>query len=217
MLMATATRIPLFPLGVVVLPEMQLPLHIFEERYKQMIGECLAADQAFGIVLFDSQSIRSVGCTTRVTEIIRRYDDGRMDIATRGEQRFVIREIREEKIYMEAQVSFFEDAPATPDPTIAETVAQARRLLKQLAAVTAIPAPEALLALEAPQRLSFAIAALEGFTPEERQQFLEMTSGPERLQKSVRALSRLLERLRLNQEIKRLIGGNGHSLNEFLK
>jgi Lon protease-like protein len=217
MLMATATRIPLFPLGVVVLPEMQLPLHIFEERYKQMIGECLAADQAFGIVLFDSQSIRSAGCTTRVTEVIKRYDDGRLDIATRGEQRFVIREILEEKVYMEARVIFFEDAPAIPDPTLPETVAEARRLLARLAHLLPLPGLEDLMALEDPRRLSFAIPALEGFTPAERQQFLEMTSAPERLHKAVRALSRLMERLQLNREIKRLIGGNGHALDEILK
>jgi Lon protease-like protein len=211
------TRIPLFPLGVVVLPEMILPLHIFEERYKQMIGECLAEDKPFGIVLFDSQSIRASGCTTRVTEVIRRYDDGRMDIATRGERRFVIREIVEEKIYMEAQVVFFDDIAATPDPLMAETVTQAHRLLEQMTEEMSMPALEALRAIKDPARLSFAIAALEGFTPGERQRFLEMTSAHERLQKSVQALSRLLERLRLNREIKRLIGGNGHALNEIMK
>ncbi len=215
--MTNDTRIPLFPLGVVVLPEMILPLHIFEERYKQMIGECIADDKPFGIVLFDSQSIRSAGCTTRVTEIIKRYDDGRMDIATRGDRRFVIREIVEEKSYLEAQVVFFEDAAERPDPGIAETVAQAHRLLKQMAGMAALPAPEVLLSLEDPARLSFAIAALEGFTPSERQTFLEITSAYERLRKSVQALSRLLERLRLNREIKRLIGGNGHALDEFMR
>lgn len=215
--MTTEMRIPLFPLGVVVLPEMILPLHIFEERYKKMIGECLAEDKPFGIVLFDSQSIRSVGCTTRIAEIIKRYDDGRMDIATRGEQRFLIREIMEEKIYMEARVAFLADMVETPDPSIAATVAEAHRLLKQLAAMISLPDPEALSALEDPARLSFAIAALEGFTPAERQIFLEMTSGHERLRKGVQALSHLLERLQLNHEIKRLIGGNGHALDEMIK
>ena len=75
--------LPIFPLQLVLLPEEVLPLHIFEERYKQMIGECLTEDKPFGIVLFDSQSIRSVGCTTRIAEIIKRYDDGRMDILNR--------------------------------------------------------------------------------------------------------------------------------------
>ena len=216
--MATDTnRIPLFPLGVVVLPQMILPLHIFEERYKEMIGECIAADTAFGIVFFDGQSIRSVGCTTRVSEVTRHYPDGRMDILTRGEQRFVIHEIIEEKSYMEARVRFVADSPDPADPAMTNTVAEAHRLLKQIAEVTPLPDLEALLTLEDPPALSFAIAALEGFTPAERQHFLEMTSGRERLQKSVPALAHLLERYRVNREIKRLIGGNGHALDEFMK
>ncbi len=215
--MTTVTRIPLFPLGVVVLPEMLLPLHIFEERYKQMIGECIAEDKPFGIVLFDSQSIRSVGCTTRVVEITKSYADGRMDILTRGEERFVIQALMEEKAYMEAQVSFFEDAADPSHDSMADTVAEAHRLLAQMATIISTPAPEALQGLKDPARLSFAIAALEGFTPAERQHFLEMTSASERLRKSVQALARLLERLRLNREIKRLIGGNGHALSEFLE
>ncbi len=215
--MTTEARIPLFPLGVVVLPEMLLPLHIFEERYKLMIGECIAQDKPFGIVLFDSQSIRSVGCTTRVREVTKSYADGRMDILTRGEKRFVIQTLVEEMAYMEAQVSFFEDKAESPADTMAESVAEAHRLLQQMATVMSTPAPEALLALEDPARLSFAIAALEGFTPAERQQFLEMNSAHDRLRKSVLALARLLERMQLNREIKRLIGGNGHGLSEILR
>ena len=210
-------RIPLFPLGVTVLPEMLLPLHIFEERYKQMIGACLAEDNPFGIVLFDGGSIRSMGCTARVVEVTKSYADGRMDILTRGEKRFLIHAVMEEKIYMEAEVSFFGDAAEPPDPAIGETMAAARRLLQQTAALVSVAEPEALLALEDPVRLSFAIAALDGFAPDERQRFLEMTSAQDRLRKSVQALSRLLERLALNRKIKRLIGGNGHGLSDILK
>jgi Lon protease-like protein len=79
-------RIPLFPLGLVLLPGMALPLHIFEERYKQMISECLAARTSFGIIWFDGQSIHSVGCTARVIKVLHRYEDGRMDILTKGER-----------------------------------------------------------------------------------------------------------------------------------
>jgi Lon protease-like protein len=200
-----------------VLPQMILPLHIFEERYKLMIGECIAANTAFGIVLFDGQSIRSVGCTTRVSEVTRTYADGRMDILTRGEQRFVIHEIIEEKSYMEARVQFVADAPDPPDPAVAKTVGEAHRLLKQIAEVASLSDLEALLALEDPPALSYAIAALEGFTPTERQHFLEMASGRERLEKSVKALAHLLERYQLNREIKRLIGGNGHALDDLFK
>ena len=100
-------KIPLFPLGVVLLPGMRLPLHIFEERYKLMISECLADGRPFGLVYFDGDSIHAIGCTARVTEVIKRYDDGRMDIITRGERRFVVEEFIEEKTYMEGQAIFF--------------------------------------------------------------------------------------------------------------
>ncbi len=97
-------RIRLFPLGLVLLPGMPLPLHIFEERYKQMIAECLNESASFGIVWFDGQSIRSVGCTARIVKVLHRYEDGRMDILTRGERRFFTEALVEEKSYTEADV-----------------------------------------------------------------------------------------------------------------
>jgi Lon protease-like protein len=196
---------------------MTLPLHIFEERYKKMIAKCLADDSAFGIVLFEGQAIRKVGCTTRVTEVLRRYDDGRLDIATRGEQRFVIRDIIDDQAYLEARATFFDDSPDDSDPALEEAAAEARTRLARMAALVDLPALGALAALEDPRQLSFAIPAIEGFTPAERQHFLEMTSVRERLQKGLLALDRLLERLKLNSEIKRLIGGNGHALGDLLK
>jgi Lon protease-like protein len=203
------TRIPLFPLGLVLLPEMLLPLHIFEERYKRMISECLAGDRPFGIVWFDGKDIRTVGCTARVVEVLHRYEDGRMDILTRGEARFVVREMFEEKAYMEARVSFFDDAPEAVSEETASEIAFGRKLLKDLAD-SGEPSdhPEG-PSLRDPGRLAFAIAAVEGFTPAERQVFLEMTSGGERLKKCVEALGQILERRRLTHRIRKIIGGNG--------
>jgi Lon protease-like protein len=115
-------QIPLFPLGLVLLPDMMLPLHIFEERYKEMVSACLANDRPFGIVLFDGGAIRSVGCMARITEVLKRYDDGRMDIMTRGGERFVIRELIEEQAYMEARVFFFDDGEDPPGDDLADVV-----------------------------------------------------------------------------------------------
>ena len=128
-------QIPLFPLGLVLLPGMSLPLHIFEERYKLMIAECLADDNPFGIVLFDGQNIRSVGCTARVVDVIKRYDDGRLDILTRGERRFVISEVIEERLYMEARVTFFEDDnQIQPERDRSKLLTEAQNLLSDLRA-----------------------------------------------------------------------------------
>jgi Lon protease-like protein len=208
--MAEICKIPLFPLGLVLLPDMLLPLHIFEERYKQMISECLADDRPFGIVLFDGASIRLVGCMARITEVVKRYDDGRMDIMTRGGERFVIRELIEDQAYMEARVLFFDDGKDAPDDNLADVIDTALHLLKEMIDVDLGFDPSKLGGQLTPERLSYAIAALEGFAPAERQGFLEMTSASERLKKCVLVLSDIVTRSRLSREIQQAIGGNGH-------
>ncbi len=202
-------KIPLFPLGLVLLPEMQLPLHIFEERYKLMISECIAESKAFGIVWFDGQSIRSVGCSAQVIQVMRRYDDGRLDIMTRGVRRFFVEKFIEEKPYMEAEVGYFEDEPE-PFDSVKAAAETGRRAVRDLLAAGYISEDLDEAMLEDPMRLSFAIAALEGFSPAERQRFLEMTSSGERLRKSAAALTRLAERIKLTLKIREIIGGNGH-------
>jgi len=203
-------RIPLFPLGVVLLPEMLMPLHIFEERYKRMIADCLDEKQPFGIVFFDGRTIRPVGCLASITEVLKRYDDGRMDIMTRGGERFVIRELIEERAYMEARVVFFDDGGEENGTDLEAVVASALNLLKEMVDVDLGFDPSDLGGRIDPKQLAYAIAALDGFTPSERQGFLEMTSPSERLGKCVQALSRLVVRNRLTKEIQQMIGGNGH-------
>jgi len=207
-------RIPLFPLGLVLLPGMPLPLHIFEERYKQMITECLDESVPFGIVWFDGQSIRSVGCTARVINVLHRYEDGRMDILTRGERRFFTEALVEEKPYIEADVHFIEDVEQTDD---SESFEAARALLAKLSDAGHLSEPIAALAVESAQQLSFTIPALEGFTHAERQRFLEMTSRSERLQKGMQALAGILERSQVTKLVQKIIGGNGHPPKEALQ
>jgi Lon protease-like protein len=203
-------KIPIFPLGLVLLPDMPLPLHIFEERYKEMISDCLSADRPFGVVLFDGQSIRSVGCTARITRVLKRYDDGRMDIMTQGGERFFITELIEDRTYMEARVLFFDDAVEVSGDELADIVETALNLLKKLPDLDIGFHLPSLNDPIHPQKLSYAIAALEGFEPIERQRLLEMTDSSERLKKCVQALSRIVERNRLTREIQKMIGGNGH-------
>ena len=211
-------RIPLFPLGLVLLPGMSLPLHIFEERYKMMIAECLADDRMFGIVLFDGQHVHSAGCTARVIEVLKKYEDGRMDIMTRGEQRFVVRELLEEKAYMEARVRFFDDEEEQPPAgDMSRLMISARKLLQDLSKDGFLPETADLPTLSDPAALSFTIASLEGFTYEERQQILEMTSCRQRLSKCVEALSKILKRFQLTRKIEKIIGGNGKPPNSVLQ
>ena len=201
--------IPLFPLGVVLLPHMDLPLHIFEERYKIMINECLENDQAFGIVFFDGANIQTIGCTARIQSTTQRYDDGRMDILTRGEKRFIIKDMDESRPFLQARVLFFgdEDEPATPedDALLAETLS----LLMDLDSLSETLRDYPALAQLDIDVLSFVIPGLEGFTPQERQPFLETTSPRRRLQKCRAALEDVVARMQLSADIQKAVGGNG--------
>jgi Lon protease-like protein len=152
----------------------------------------------------------------RIAEVTRRYDDGRMDILTRGERRFQIHEIIEEKPYMEALIVFLDDDDEKLDDNLQDLIETARKLLKEISDPAIMTDSMDIFTHTTPQSLSFAIAALEGFTPAERQRFLEMTSGNERLKKSVHALSSLVQRFRLTQNIQRIIGGNGHPPKDLL-
>jgi len=108
--------IPLFPLQVVVFPRTNLPLHIFEERYKEMTGKAMRENSEFGIVLAKEQGIVNAGCTVIVEKLMHTYPDGRMDLMTRGRKRFEIAELNEEQNYLQAEVEFFDDEDATPTP-----------------------------------------------------------------------------------------------------
>ena len=101
--------LPLFPLQLVVFPRTRLPLHIFEERYKELVSDAIRDETEFGIVLAKKDGIVNAGCTVKVEKVIELYPDGRMDIMTRGERRFEIDALNEEKDYLRATVSFFDD------------------------------------------------------------------------------------------------------------
>lgn len=96
--------ISLFPLGVVLLPQLEMPLHIFEERYKVMINECLEQKREFGVVNYDGTNIRSIGCTAEIRGVVKEYEDGRMDIMTQGKTRFVIKDMDQSLIYLQGHI-----------------------------------------------------------------------------------------------------------------
>ena len=108
--------IPLFPLQVVVFPRTPLPLHIFEERYKEMVGDAIRENSEFGMVLAKGEGIVNAGCTVAVEKLVHMHPDGRMDILTRGQRRFEIVSLDEEKEYLRAQVNFFDDDDFSPVP-----------------------------------------------------------------------------------------------------
>lgn len=93
-----------------------MPLHIFEERYREMVGEAEAAGTEFGIVLAKESGIVGGGCTVLVENVLKRYPDGRFDVMTRGCRRFRISSVDEEKSYLRGEVEYFEDDDSTPVP-----------------------------------------------------------------------------------------------------
>ena len=208
--MPDKTLIPLFPLGVVLLPGQPLPLHIFEERYKQMIGECLDGEDVFGVVAYTGSQIKDAGCTARVTDVLKRYEDGRLDIMTIGQRRFKIVEQDESKPYLQGWVEFFDDEQGELDDRDRELALKGLILHDELSRLLGSQsAHDGSGAMEL-QEISFVLAGSQGFSLEEKQAFLEMTSTGERIRKAVAALEKLIERLKLTLEIKRIIGGNGH-------
>jgi Lon protease-like protein len=109
------TEFPLFPLGIVALPSEMVPLHIFEERYKTMIGACLEAEGEFGIVWLSDDGLRPVGCACEISEVLERTDDGRMNILTRGTRPFRIVARQEHLPFPAGEVEFLEDKDEDPD------------------------------------------------------------------------------------------------------
>lgn len=104
-----ARLLPLFPLQLVVFPGSAVPLHIFEERYKEMVGAAEAAGTEFGIVLARDNGIVNAGCTVKVESVLKRYPDGRFDVLTRGQRRFVIHSLNQDKDYLRGEVEFYGD------------------------------------------------------------------------------------------------------------
>ena len=114
-----ASEFPLFPLPLVALPSEQVPLHIFEERYKTMIGQCLDEESEFGIVWLADDGLRPIGCACEVAEVLERLPDGRINLVARGTRVFRIEERQEDLPYPAGTVEFLYDRDDTPDPEAA--------------------------------------------------------------------------------------------------
>ena len=197
--------LPLFPLPVVLLPRTTLPLHIFEDRYKELIGDVLPDHSEFGIVMAREKGIANAGCTAVIEKVLERYPDGRLDILTSGRHRFEILVLDEEKSYLRASVEFFDD-----DEPVGEMPAGVKK--------RALDAYQALRALDdsAPDaelhdaQLSFQLAQ----TIEDadfRLRLLRLRSEPERLRQLVEFCESYIPRQRLIAGLKRVQPLNGHS------
>src|SRR5947208_6627029 len=137
---AVVERFPLFPLGLVLLPTELVPLHIFEERYRQMIGECLDTGNEFGIVWLSDSGLKDIGCSARVARLLKRMEDGRMDVLVQGVAPFRLLRRIEDMPYPAGDVELLEDGDAEPDPV---TATDARGLYADLVERVTDERPEA--------------------------------------------------------------------------
>ena len=167
----------LFPLSLVLLPTEQVPLHIFEERYKDLIEECLDDDAEFGIVYADESGIREIGTRAAVLEVLTRFEDGRMNILIEGGDRFELRELTSGRSFQTGDILPIEDVDDSAD---ASTVERARALFDRLREMTSseIAVPDA----DTPQ-LSYVLAARVELAAEAKLELLAETSEKTRLER----------------------------------
>lgn len=197
--------LPLFPLQLVALPKARIPLHIFEERYKEMVGDALARNSEFGIVLATEQGIVNVGCTVFVEKVLKRYEDGRMDILCQGSRRFEIVLLNEERQTLRASVHFFDDEEDLVADTLREQAVEAWRQVERLLPEDPLAEPD----LEEPQ-LSFQLARrLPDLNA--RQVLLQIRSEEERLRQLIAYFNELEKRQARVAHIRRVAPTNGHS------
>jgi Lon protease-like protein len=197
--------LPLFPLQVVLLPGGELPLHIFEDRYKEMIGEVLRERHEFGVVLASEKGIVNTGCTATVDKVLRRYPDGRMDILARGRRRFEILLLNDERSFLRGSVDFFDDEQVLPIPPEVRS-----RAIEGFNALQALSSHQPLEAedLKNPQ-LSFLLAEPVpdlGF----RQALLSTRSEAERLRQIADFLPSYVVKQKRIQHVKEIAPRNGH-------
>jgi Lon protease-like protein len=196
--------LPLFPLRVVVFPRTPLPLHIFEDRYKEMVGEAIQAGSEFGIVLAKDDGIVNAGCTVVVEKVLKSYPDGRMDVLTRGIRRFEIVGINQDKSYLRGEVEFFDDDE--PGPASADL--QEKVLVQYRGILEAGELGENEPVLSDPQ-LSFQLAQVVQDT-DFLSLLLRNRSEPSRLRQLADYLARLAPKLREASRMRKLAPLNGH-------
>ncbi len=201
------TDIPLFPLNVVLMPGTPLPLHIFEERYKQMVDECLESGAEFGMVLADESGTRQVGCTAKIVELVQRYDDGRMVILVEGARRFKLNNVMTGEPYYVGDVEYLEDEPAEND--VSALAEECVALLERV--IEAATEGSVGIEIEPPYRnLAFAIAGRIEFDLEARQEILELSTEKERLAKVKALLAEAADRLEREKVAREKAETNGH-------
>ncbi len=202
-------RIPLFPLNVVLLPGADLPLHIFEPRYLEMVSRCVKKKSEFGVLLALPKGVARVGCTAEIIEVVKRHDDQTMDILTIGREPFRVLEFFDEKPLAEGQVDYLEDRDAPPNSALRRELIElyetCHTLIFEDYPKNADPEQSA--------QISFIIAGTLPMDLLLKQQILELRSESDRQERLVGYLRAWAPHLQKTGVMRQRAGGNGHGLN----
>lgn len=196
--------LPLFPLNVVLFPGAPLPLHIFEPRYKEMIGECLSQNAPFGVVRALEEGIAEIGCTAEIITVTKEYPDGRLDLVAEGRERFEVLEVNQERSFLRGDVLLVSDEPGS-----VEAEQKTRAVQLHLEILSLAGAIQDLSAADQ-DRLSFHLAGSLPLDLDFKQKLLAMRSESERIQSITAYLEGILPKLQRVARTRHKAGGNGH-------
>jgi ATP-dependent Lon protease len=203
--MARSPLLPLFPLGLVLVPDELLPLHIFEDRYRELVRDCLADQQPFGIVLFQNGRLSEVGCTAEIERVVQRYEDGRLDIVVAGRARFKVGETDRSRAYLQAEVEPMPEARPEADLPDRERLITQHIKLLELAGRT--PSPSVYQDREA---LSYFIALNAGLSVDQKQEMLELPGERDRIAFLIGHMAAFIPKVEEAETLRRKITNNGH-------
>jgi Lon protease-like protein len=194
---------PMFPLGMVALPTESVPLHIFEDRYRKMIEECLESECEFGIVWLSEDELKPIGCACEIDRVLERLDDGRLNIVARGTRPFRLVERQDDLPYPAAVVEFLTEQEEEPDP---EVVEETRGLYAELVeqATDKELGEEELAELDA-----YTMAATIEFGTDVKQELLELRSENARLRLLTLLFRAAIKRLELVERAQARARSNG--------
>jgi Lon protease-like protein len=194
---------PLFPLGIVALPTENVPLHIFEDRYRTMIERCLREQREFGIVWMSEDELKPVGCACAIEQVLERLEDGRMNILARGTRPFRLLERQDDLPYPAGVVEFLEEQDDEIDPEVASA---ARELYAELVAQAT---DKALSAAELARLDAYRMAATVEFGTDAKQELLELRSETARLHLLTMLFRAAIKRMQLVERAQTRARSNG--------
>ena len=200
-------EVPIFELPLAALPGERVPLHIFEPRYRMMIAHCLEEDEELGILLRTDSGAREIGCAARITEVLERFDDGRLNVLATGSWRFRLQRRYDGDHFPMASVSALEE-PAGSGANPEAAIAAFRQLLEAVGS-QAEPGEEL--------RTAYAIAGRVEIPVERKQQLLESDSETERLELLCAALEELIKEVEASKRVAQRAQTNGHAPIEGLR